>query len=247
LWVGLEPSARVALVAHELAHLARRDLVVVRLGRRALATLDEWWQLFGGQRSIEDVKPDSERNALSWGLRLMWAPLRLLTGWYHRALVRRLAPLCASGEMQADLDALALAGRDGTMGMLDAHLSAGTVEIALSRARQRRTDLEAELHAARSAVPADVVAARRTKAATEASRVDALHPATALRQQQATAGHAAPGPTLLAGEESATIDEELRPWMRVALKDAADRAAYTRDGVRERRAMPPGWAYELWG
>jgi heat shock protein HtpX len=145
LWVGLEPSARVALLSHEVAHLARRELVVVRLGRRALATLDEWWQLFGGQRSIEDVKPDSERNAMSWGMRLMWAPLRLPTAWYHRVLVRRLAPLCTTGELLADLDAVALAGREGATAMLDAYLSGGTSEVALSRARQTHVDLEAAL------------------------------------------------------------------------------------------------------
>jgi hypothetical protein len=247
LWVGLDPAARVALLTHELAHLARRELVVVRLGRRALATLDEWWQLFGGQRSIEDVKPDSERNALSWGLRLMWAPLRLVTGWYHRALVTRLAPLCTAGELLADHDALALAGRDGAVTMLDAHLATGTVEIALSRARQTHSDLEAELSAAKSAVPADVAAARRATAESQGSRVDALHPATALRRKLLVAQPTGPVPVVLTAGASTEIDDELRPWAQMALKDAADRMAYTRDGVRERRAMPPGWAYELWG
>jgi hypothetical protein len=79
------------------------------------------------------------------------------------------------------------------------------------------------------------------------SRVDSLHPSTALRHQQLAAEPSTAASVVLSPEGSAAIDAELRPWKRLALKEAAERMAYTRDGVRERRPMPPGWTYELWG
>jgi hypothetical protein len=119
--------------------------------------------------------------------------------------------------------------------------------VALSRARHDRADLETALHEAKSALPEEIRAGRRVKAEVEASRVDPLHPSTALRRRHLAAEPPKAATVVLSPAASATIDDELRPWTRLALKDAAERMAYTRDGVRERRQMPPGWAYELWG
>lgn len=242
LWASMGPEARVALLTHQVAHLKHRELVVARWTRRSLVTLQEWWLVLGGQRNIEDVNPTSERNAQSWLLQVGLSPLRAIVMAYYRLVVTSVAPLCQRGERLADLDALEAGGRAGALGMLDGLMGAGSMEVALTRARLTRTDLETALRTSLSATGAEVLEARRRPLG-PGSRVDECHPSTALRYQLLECEPSVGAAVHADASQWAVIDAELAPVTRVALKESAERMSYTREPARARH-RPPDWVYD---
>jgi hypothetical protein len=93
------------------------------------------------------------------------------------------APVRARGELQADLAAGRVAGRDAVLTLLDATLSAVTIETALTRGAASRADLAVTVADAMAGLTESMMAARPASEAGMAARVDLSHPGTHLRRQ----------------------------------------------------------------
>ncbi|KQW43079.1 hypothetical protein ASC77_22595 [Nocardioides sp. Root1257] len=220
LWVALGPQARIALLGHELAHFAGRDVVHGRYVWWADRTLRCWLDL---------ATPDglvSTEGRLPLFATIATAPLRLPLVGYVRLMEIVHAAASRRDELRADTAGSVLAGTAGGIEMLETLLLGDVIDVAANRAAvdPGRPDLAVEI---RERVLAVSESARRAlPAQADGSRVDATHPSTAdrLRLQESLPVRA-PSVTLDQGRW-ATIDEELRPARDAALRRRADHYRY---------------------
>ena len=182
LWVSLSDQARVALIAHEAAHLVRPELRLASLTRRAEITLEEWRMITGGQRSRRAGDGTDVTRFLTAVTAVLLAPLRWGAIAWSRLLGRLQAPVTARGERLADRTAAEAAGAGALEEVWDVTISGATWETALSRGLSGRQDLAATLRSAVMAVPAQRRADRRRASAEAGGRIDVEHPATELRR-----------------------------------------------------------------
>ena len=236
LWVPASPAARVALLAHEAAHLTRVHPVTRWCVDPARQTLRSWWGVF------DDA--GAPRFGPQWFLQTtMMVPGRLVVAGCLHGLARLEAPAHAHVEAAADQDATACAGTAGATELLDLLLCQGVVEAATTRAAlrstDRRPDVWGEVRGAIAAVTEEDREVRRACPAPHAVRVDAEHPATALRLAATAALPRRDGSVRPDAELVSAIDAELADLLADAARAAADRVR-SRDSRRDDRIDPAG-------
>jgi hypothetical protein len=232
LWVAAPPQARVALIAHELGHLAHRDLTNGLWVSTARHTLRKWNDVF---RTPSAATHGTRRGFWGGGIAvvlstLLFPLLRGLTGAYTSLVEWANAPSHRRQEMLADLDAARVAGTDGALELLDTILAKLSVETSISSAAVdgRRPDMwhvVTERLAARG--PEERSRARAT-ATSERTRVDASHPATTLRIRLVD-GRPWEAPAVVPdAAEWGAIDRELARPLEAAAKAIGERIRYRR-------------------
>lgn len=231
LWASLSDQGRVAVLAHEIAHLVRPELRLARLSDRAQTILEEWRQITGGQRSRRIGDENDGRRFLTTVTAVLLAPARWIAIVWSRSLQRLQAPVTARGEMRADRDAAAVAGTEAVFEAWDLSHGAATWETALSRGLSQRADLAVTLRSAAASVPAQRQADRRRVSAETGQRVDEAHPATGLRRELLSRTSVSPATVPLSvGSDVRSSDTELADGIAQALREAAHRVRYGTPG-----------------
>lgn len=219
LWYGLGPQERVALLAHELAHLKNGDPTRGGLVHHALTVLEQTVSVLWPDPIMEAraTLPEKVGNLLLKGAALL--PL---------GLAHLLLGLVGAGqqaaEYRADLLAARVAGSAAKAGLLDRLHMAHLLDSALHKQRHQpqRPHAFAEFrHMLDTLSPAQWQRARQEQAQHRV-RLDQSHPPTADRLQVVQAWPSAPQLTL-SSAEAARIDAELLPFVP-ALEAAATEA-----------------------
>lgn len=213
-WMALDPQARVALLGHEVGHLAHGDLISGRYGGAAHRTLVEWVRLLdpdGSATAAGDPSPVA---------RMLMAPPRWLVLGYLRLLVVLNATAGRQMELHADLAAATMGGTAGAVSCLETSLLAEGIAVELNRASidPARPHL-GEAVAARVAGYGDAQrAAARRSAATDQRRTDDSHPPTADRLRLIESAEPSGAAVVLDAARNRRIDQELAPALDQAFK-----------------------------
>jgi Zn-dependent protease with chaperone function len=202
-------QARVALVAHELAHLANRDPARIFLIHVAIVTLADWSEM---------LEPD-ELAPSEWGLvGLLMFPVNVLLLAASLACVALALGLLGllfrdsqRAEYYADRLAADVAGSAAMIEMLETLRFGAAYEQAVQNVAitNRQRELTGLLREYIAATPPNELERMGRAGALEASRLDHTHPPTTYRVRL-LAEHPRPEPRVsLDGPTSATIDAEL--------------------------------------
>ncbi|MGC4109655.1 MAG: M48 family metalloprotease [Nocardioides sp.] len=233
LWVAAGPQARIALLAHELGHIAHRDLTSSLWVGSARHTLRKWDHVF---RTPSMSTVGTTRNG-AWGAgfavllsTLLFPLFRGVTGAYSSLVEWANAPAHRRQEMLADLDSARVAGTDGALELFDTLLASMSVETSISSAAvdARRPDLWGVVTERLAARGPEERSRARAAAASERTRIDASHPATTLRIRLVE-GRPWETAALAPDEDQwAAIDAELARPLAAAAKAIGERLRYRR-------------------
>jgi heat shock protein HtpX len=232
LWVAAPPQARVALIAHELGHIAHKDLTNGLWVGTARHTLRKWNDVF---RTPTSATHGTRRGFWGGGIAvvlstLLFPLLRGLTGAYTSLVEWANAPSHRRQEMLADLDSARVAGTDGALELLDTTLAQMSVETSISSAAVdgRRPDLWHVVTERLAARGPEQRARARASAASERTRIDARHPATTLRIRLLEGRPWEAAAVVPDEAEWAAIDRELARPLEAAAKAIGERIRYRR-------------------
>jgi hypothetical protein len=234
LWVAAPPQARVALLAHELGHIAHKDLTSGLWVGTARHTLRKWNDVF--------LTPSTRTHGIT-GRRapggggtavllssLVFPLFRGVTGAYTSLVEWANAPAHRRQEMLADLDSARVAGTDGALELFDTLLSRLNVETAIASAAVdgRRPDLW-DVVTARLAARGDEERTRaRAAAAGDRTRIDAGHPVTTLRIRLIEGRPWEPAAVAPDAGQWAAVDKEMAGPLASAAKAIGERIRYRR-------------------
>lgn len=181
LWMASSHQARVAILAHELAHFANGDPIRGRYVAGALQTLDHWLAILTPvntrRRSLRG-EPAIGRGPNPGVQRLFFWPFRAAIAGYAHLIDLVAAPDHRRGEAIADLRAAVAAGTDGAVDGLEVGLAALGIEVAVNRAAVRREDLAPALLEFRAQFGPEQRAGARRSGAAEHHRIGSDHPLT---------------------------------------------------------------------
>lgn len=227
LWVACSPQARVALVAHELGHLANRDLLHQRYVSAAVEALITWHDIFSPRSRHDEVlrangivSPSGTYGAyiLLWPVRALLLGYLNLMGLANAAANRR-------QEHYADLVAVRAGGTDGAVDLLETLLAVDGLELTANRVAV--TTGRPPLQPALEAYMADYGPARRAHARAEGAarnaRIDDSHPPTVERLRLIESVERTHPVVILDAERNLRIDDELATAVDRALASYADR------------------------
>jgi heat shock protein HtpX len=227
LWVAGTPSGRLAVLAHELGHLAHRDFLSAWWTGTAHRSLEQWRAFLVelGQDPYGDDEAGLRLVTLT--LRILVWPLRALLSGYVYLMELLGASSSRNREYLADLDAISAGGSAGAVAAFDVVLAHDAVEAAFRRASFRGDEdvlEEVRTTMAREDLPTRL--RRRAVAAQEQSRVDDSHPSTAQRIRLVEEREqVAPGVVV----DTATwhrLDAELEPYLLQAGDELARAVRY---------------------
>ncbi len=221
LWVAASPQARVALLGHELGHFAHGDLTHGWWVGTAEQTLLHWLDITEGTHHVV-------YDEVHLVERYLMAPLRGIIMGYLFLLACLNAPAHQRQEYLADLDAARAAGTDGALEMLDVLVREPTATTAITRAAVSpgRPDLWAELSADLADLTEQDLERLRAHAATDSSRIDDTHPATALRVRLLRGRPPEAPAVVLDPDVQDAVDAELAPALALAAKEAGERVRF---------------------
>lgn len=224
LFHALPAEQQIALVGHELAHLANGDATRGPVVGLAIATLEGWHDVLTPQ-SLDEVRDQpSQIVGLMLLYGLSWIPRSLLLAIVHLAWHD-----AQQAEYYADRCAAAVAGTAAQVGLLEAVLDAWMLEDAVHRVTHRKTErgvLE-ELRHQRAAMPARARERTRRQAAAEPTALDATHPPTGLRIRMLEDRPVARPALTLRRDASDAILREMAPDVRrVEAKLRAEHESY---------------------
>ncbi|MDH2416405.1 M48 family metallopeptidase [Nocardioides sp. CER19] len=236
LWLALTGPERVALVGHQLGHLARGDVWVRRYVGGALHTLRGWEGMLAPYRPRLEMRPEDQILAMSSGTDvqspnasagilgdivsvLLW-PLRVLLAGYRRLVERVAAPSVRHEALHADLAAVRAAGTDATVRLLEVLLALPAVETSANRAVSTRSDIATAIAQRMAAFDAGQRSAVRNGAG--ADTVDAVHPSTRERLAAVESAPRAEPAVRVTTERWTAIDQELSAAVTKQLKRLAD-------------------------
>lgn len=226
LWYGLHPQERVAILAHELAHLKNADPTRGGVVGLALNVLGH---------AVHVLTPDGWMQANAEGMGYFYQWLMRLSALLPLGLYSLILNLVGAdhqaAEYRADRMASRVAGSAATASALDKLHLGGLLESALHKQRHmpERPHAFAELRAMWDAVTPEGWARAREDRARQGARLDDSHPPTAHRLQVVEAWPQPPT-VALTPEAAARIDAELLPFVA-----PLERAAY--DDYRERHGI----------
>jgi heat shock protein HtpX len=211
LWITLPPSARVALLAHELGHNVNGDPTRGLLVRPALTTFAVLARTSGIDRSLEDAAYSSSHAYSQVAQMLIWLASRIFA-IIHLAITALAAPDHQRAEYRADAMSVRVAGTEGTLAVLE--------RLTLAPQLRRAIHHSAEIHPPEAW--AGLAASLRES---RSSTLDALHQLTR-RNTSLWRSHPPSGLRVkivrnwphtaalveLSDKTSAAIEEELGSW-----------------------------------
>ncbi|MEL6531552.1 MAG: M48 family metallopeptidase [Pseudomonadota bacterium] len=216
LWLGLAPDERLALLSHEVAHLAVNDPARFSLTARALEVLGRWSDLF----RPPEVVDQSTGVAIAFDDRGLLA--QMISGSFG-ALFDGLAFLyerlifadSQRAEYYADLQAAYVAGADGKARLLDKANLMPLAEEALATTYydgRKHVPVFAQMAEVLTAPDPEQAKNARARAQEELLSVDKTHPPTRYRQDVvASLPHRRPGVPLASEIDWPGLEAELAP------------------------------------
>jgi Zn-dependent protease with chaperone function len=222
LWTALGPQARVALLGHEIGHLAHGDLLSGQYVGSVYRTLHHWIDLLdpAGSEVYEHSTPVLVRVAM--------APPRWVVRGYLRLLSAVNATAGRRQELYADLASALTGGTAGAVACLETSLVADSIESAAQRAALdgRRPDLGDAILARVAGIDAAQRAAARRVASEDRRSVDDSHPPTIDRLRLIESLEPAPAGIVLDAARDRAVAEELAPALAQAFKRLGDDYRY---------------------
>jgi heat shock protein HtpX len=223
LWVAAPPQARVAMLGHELGHLAHGDLADSWWVWGAETSLLHWLDICSGPRHVLYAK-----NSLVVKYALL--PFQAAVEGYLWLIATLNGPASQRREYLADVDAANAAGTPGAVRMLEVLLTEPAVSTAMTRAAVSR-DRPDMWELVRGDVGEFTEADYRRRRSTpdgERNRIDSSHPATVLRLQLLEALPPASPRVVLDTGRSHAIDAELAGPLAVTARHAGEYIRYRR-------------------
>lgn len=216
LWAALPPQERVALLGHEIGHLAHGDLLSGQYIGGAYRTLVEW---------IELLRPDAWDSIV---IHALFAPPRWLVSSYLRALGLMNSTASRRQELYADLTGALAAGTSAAASDHEIALIWDALDVVANRAAMdpARPDIAEAIAARAAAYDAGQRAAARRAGAEDRRRTDASHPPTIDRLRLVESVETSPAAVVLTAERSERIDRELAPVLEKAFKRLGDDYRY---------------------
>jgi len=239
LWVALSGPERVALLGHELGHLAHGDALQGRYVWGAYQTLQHWEEMLSPAsaryrfRPMDQLITTESAAGLSAGNSLL-AELTSVLLWPVRATVvgyRRLVELVAAPssrrqEHYADLASARAAGTAAAAAMLEVLLADAAIDTAANRAAITRADLADAITERMAAFDAGQRRTLRHGSGAEASRIDDSHPPTLQRLRLVESAERVEPAVVVSPARWAAIDAELSATVSNQLKRLADDYRY---------------------
>lgn len=224
LWAALGPQARVALLGHELGHLAHGDLLSLRYVGSAYRTLGRWVDL------LDPLGAEMYRHSTPILVRAMMAPPRLLVVGYLHLLDAVNAASSRRQELYADLASALIAGTDGAVDCLESSLMHDAVDVIANRAAvdPTRPDLGEAIATRMESYDAGQRAGARRLARDDRRSIDASHPPTVDRLRLIESVERMPSSIVLDLDRSRLIDKELAPYLSRMFKKLGERYRYVR-------------------
>lgn len=222
LWVASGPQARVALLGHELGHLAHGDLLSIRYVSSAYRTLVYWVAL------LDPSGTEVFQHDTPLLVHALLAPPRWVVRGYLRLLDLVNAAARRRQELYADLASALAAGTEGAVDGLEVTLATDLIDAAANRAAvdSRRPHLGEAIAERTRGYDVAQRAAERRRGASDERRTDASHPPTVDRLRLLESVAPASAAITLDEARHEQIDKELRPALDQALKRMADDYRY---------------------
>lgn len=239
LWPALTGAERIALIGHQVGHLARRDVLVRRYLCGAIQTLLRWEDAMTPYRPGLAMRPQDQILASSSGSTVMaqaahnglvadlvnivlW-PLRAAVAGYRRLLEILAAPSLRDEALHADAAATRAAGTDATVALLEVLLALPALETSVNRAVAGRSDIAAAIVERVAAFDAG-----QRRAARNSEELGAIddHPSTLERLRLVESAHRAEPGVVVSTDRWAVIDAELTDVVAKQLKLLADDYRY---------------------
>lgn len=224
LWVALTPQARVALLGHEIGHLAHGDLLSSRYVGSAYNTLGRWVDL------LDPLGSELFLHSTPVLVRAAMAPPRLVVSAYLRLLDAVNSAASRRQELFADLASAVAAGSDGAIDSLEVMLTTDAIDVAANRAAvdPTRPDLGNAIAARMDAYDDRQRAAARRGGEHDRRSIDASHPPTVDRIRLIESVQRSPAGLTLDADRSRLIDKELAPYLDRMFKRLGERYRYVR-------------------
>jgi Zn-dependent protease with chaperone function len=240
LWLALSGPERLALISHELGHLARGDLLMRRYVDGAEQTLRRWENFLSPYRPGFAIDPQDQILVASSGSDvvaqnamvgifggivsvLLW-PFRVFVTGYRRLIQILAAPSRDGHALHADAAAVKVAGTEATIAMLEVLLALPSVETAANRAAATRQDIRASIASRMAAFDAGQRQSLRNGDGTVAIPG---HRPTLERLRLVESGERAE-PTVVVGREQwAAVDQEISRAVADQLRRLADNYLYS--------------------
>jgi Zn-dependent protease with chaperone function len=224
LWAAYGPQARVALLGHELGHLAHGDLLSLRYVGSAYRTLHHWVEL------LDPMGSEVFLHSTPLLVRAAMAPPRWLVLGYLRLLDAVNAAASRRQELYADLASAVAGGTTGAVDSLEVVLVSDAVDAAANRAAvdPTRPDLGETIAARVDAYDAEQRAAARRRGADDRRSIDATHPPTVDRLRLIESVEPSSAAVVLDPERSRTIDKELAAYLARAFEQLGDAYRFVR-------------------
>lgn len=216
LWAALGPQERVALLGHEIGHLAHGDLLSGQFVGGAYDTLRGWISL---------LRPDTWETVL---IHAAMAPPRWLLRGYLHLLVRVNATSSRSQELYADLFGAVAAGTDAAASLHEVTLLAESLDVVANRAAMDRDRPHIGVSIADRVASYDAAqrAGNRRAAAEDERRTDASHPPTVDRLRLVESVERSIPAIVVDAARSRRIDQQLQPALDQAFKRLGDAYRY---------------------
>ena len=223
LWVAAPPQSRVALLGHELGHLAHGDLADSWWVWSAETSLMQWADIVRGPRHV--LYGDS-----AFVVKYALLPFQALVLGYLWFISTLNGPASQRREYLADVDAANAAGTAGAVRMLEVLLVEAAVATAMTRAAVNplRPDMWELVRGDVAGLGEEDYRRRRSGLDAERSRIDDSHPATLLRLQLLESLPASVARTVLDTGRSQVVDSELAPALTAAAAQAGEHIRYRR-------------------
>jgi Zn-dependent protease with chaperone function len=207
LWEVLPPDGQVALIAHELGHLANDDPRNGRIVETALLTLHRWADILRPTFSVR--QPTVYERAICSGL------LAVVHNWY-KLIVRISLPNQRRAEVASDQQAVRVAGSTGVLSLLTSLLLGSRVGAAMAHAARYDEDPDLFVVARSSASSAPTQELERLERIAQRVPFDiwATHPPLRMRRAVVEA----------MGTTDATITLDPDAHQRISQELAAERA-----------------------
>lgn len=218
LWAALSPEERIAVLGHELGHLANSDVRSSRIVASALTSLAQWTEVFA-MRTVTY----SRAYAIQLLLQVVLWPVRVVLTGYLRVITLLAAASHRRQEHYADLASAVAGGSDGACRMLEVTLMSGATETIATKARLERSDVYDAIRDRFASYDDATFRNARHRSGAATSRVDDSHPPTLNRLVLIESRPRVTAAVVRSAQEWARIDAELLPSMRKAAEVYADR------------------------
>jgi len=224
LWAAHGPQPRVALLGHEIGHLAHGDLLSGRYVGSAYRTLAHWVAL------LDPLGSEMFLHSTPLLVRAVLAPPRWLVAGYLRLLDAVNSAASRRQELYADLASALAAGTDAAVASLEVSLVTDALDAAANRAAvdPTRPDLGEAIAQRVDALDAGQRAAARRRGAGDRRSIDATHPPTVDRLHLIESVDPSVAAVVVDPGRSRLIDKELAPYLDRAFKQLGDAYRFVR-------------------